>query len=310
MAAAIAASLVTSAVAADPLVHVVAAGETLYGIARAYDVPVDAIVKANALRDPSKLVAGTRLTIPGKTAAAPAPSPAPQAGKPPAPSATEYVVKKGDTLFGIAKAHGVGVDDVIKASGLTSSSIKVGQKLSIPSSDQGRSASAGVGAQATAQTGAAATGTKAAVAGGSTATSSGSSASGPTAATTAASGTKAAGLSTAKAWPAAGRVESLKGRLKGVSIAAGASAPIEAVRAGTVVSAGPFYGFSQVAFVQAADGFIYVYGGAVALAVKVGEAVRRGTVIGRTGPNPDANAYFFVFDTDSNTVDPASVPRD
>lgn len=319
------------AAAAEPRVHVVAAGETLYGIARAYEVSVDAIIKANSLRDPSKLIAGTRLIIPGASADGASAAP----GKPTAPSAIEYVVKPGDTLFGIAKAHGVSVDAVVKASGLSSSAIKAGQRLSIPAADPSGAGSAGDAKTAAkpAQTGSAAgaagdAGKKpesSAASGGASAASTGAAAAGSTsgsaagstggakpAASVAAGGTPSGAGSKAlpKAWPASGRVESLTGRLKGVSIAAGASAPIEAIRAGTVVSAGPFRGFSQVAFVQSADGLIYVYGGAVVLAVKVGEAVRKGTVIGRTGPNADANAYFFVFNKDSVTIDPETVPRD
>ncbi len=45
----------------------------------------------------------------------------------------EYVVQKGDTLTSIAKNNGVTVADLRKANNLTSDSLKVGQKLVIPS---------------------------------------------------------------------------------------------------------------------------------------------------------------------------------
>ncbi|MDA2920164.1 LysM peptidoglycan-binding domain-containing protein [Desulfobacterota bacterium AH_259_B03_O07] len=45
----------------------------------------------------------------------------------------EYIVVKGDTLWGISKRFGVTVNDLYEANGLTSDLILVGQKLKIPS---------------------------------------------------------------------------------------------------------------------------------------------------------------------------------
>ena len=52
--------------------HVVAPGETIYGIARHYSVSVDALVQANRITDFSAVDVGTRLTIPGTKRAGPA----------------------------------------------------------------------------------------------------------------------------------------------------------------------------------------------------------------------------------------------
>ena len=57
---------------------------------------------------------------------------------PPSPSTDatnpgEHVVQKGDTLTSIAKSAGVTIADLRKANNLTSDSLKVGQKLVIPS---------------------------------------------------------------------------------------------------------------------------------------------------------------------------------
>lgn len=46
------------------LFHIVAAGETLFGIARLYDASMDAIVRANSLADPRNIFVGQRLLIP------------------------------------------------------------------------------------------------------------------------------------------------------------------------------------------------------------------------------------------------------
>lgn len=55
----------------------------------------------------------------------------------PAPPAGEYTVARGDTLFGIARAHGVAVADLLAANpALSSETLRPGQTLSLPSSTQ------------------------------------------------------------------------------------------------------------------------------------------------------------------------------
>lgn len=55
----------TSPVAAEPIVHVVQRGESVWGIAHHYGVSVSAVVAANGLADPGRIFGGQRLTIPG-----------------------------------------------------------------------------------------------------------------------------------------------------------------------------------------------------------------------------------------------------
>jgi LysM repeat protein len=64
----------------------------------------------------------------------PAPSPAPVvASVTPASSAQSYIVKKGDSLWKIAKVENVTVGELARANNLTkTSTIKVGQKLKVP----------------------------------------------------------------------------------------------------------------------------------------------------------------------------------
>jgi len=260
----------TLAAAADPLVHVVQKGETLYAISKKYEVSVEAIMKSNGITDPGKLFVGMKLTIPDLTTSVPISPKVIEA----APVVTaDHVVKKGETLFGIAKAHGTSVDSILKASGITSTTLKVGQTLKIP-------------VQVSAST----------------------DSSSKTIAPAPVQATKPAGGET-KIWPATGQVSYLQGKLKGVSIATTPAAPIQAIRSGMVISAGPFRGFGLVTFVQANDGLVYVYGGAGNLNVKIGDSVRRGALIGKVSDERDASAYFFVF-KGPDTIDPDTAPRD
>lgn len=267
----------TPVVAADPVLHTVKKGETLYAIARRYDISVESLKQANASVDEGRLFVGLTLTIPGSLVATSSPPAATETTT----SILEYVVTKGDTLYSIAKAHNVSVDSIVKASGMKSTVIKPGQKLKIPSK------ASGVGVTAHGM----------------------ETVSPPKPAVKVMPIPASQSLVADKSWPAAGAVSYLQGKLKGVSIAAEPSSAILALRAGTVISAGPFRGFDLVAFVQSADGLVYVYGGAGKLSVRVGDSVRKGSLIGRVASDDTAAAYFFVF-KGADTVDPNSVPRD
>ncbi len=109
--------------------HTVAAGDTVWALARRYDTTVQAIVDANSLGGSAIIRIGERLTIPGRAAAAPAPSSAD------ASSGSTYTVRAGDTLSAIAARHATTVAVLAAANGLDNPSyIRVGQRLTIPGS--------------------------------------------------------------------------------------------------------------------------------------------------------------------------------
>ena len=122
----------TPAPAARPteVVHVVARGETLTGIARRYGSTIAGIVKANGIRNPSFLRVGQRLRIPGAAST--------HAAKPAAPAARAaaprmHVVARGETLTGIARHYGSTIAGIVKANGIRNPSfLHVGQRLTIP----------------------------------------------------------------------------------------------------------------------------------------------------------------------------------
>jgi len=88
-------------VPADAYVHVIASGESLYTIARLYNVTAQALVSANGLSSPDKIYVGQKIVIPGmkgsgapKTAiaaATPAPATKPSSGATAAPTVVAEV---------------------------------------------------------------------------------------------------------------------------------------------------------------------------------------------------------------------------
>ena len=66
----------------DGVVHIVQPGQTLWRIARAYDVPLDTLAETNGIDDPSRVEVGTPIFVPGARATivvAPYPAPPPTA---------------------------------------------------------------------------------------------------------------------------------------------------------------------------------------------------------------------------------------
>lgn len=274
---------IVSVAAAQQRTHTVQKGETVYAIARRYGVTVDAIAAANGIKDAAKVQAGTVLTIPGAAPKPAAPAavtpPAAPAAAPAAPGAAAviHLVRKGETLFAISRRYGVGVDAIAKANKLVGTVIREGQRLTIPGA-----------AVATTPP-----------------------ASDPAARAPQAAAKPASAIATVGTWPAAGELSFLQGKLRGASIAVRPGDSISAIRGGTVVSTGPFRSFANVAFVQSADGLMYVYGGAGELLVGPGDAVRKGSLVGRAAPDGDGKAavYFLAF-RGAESLDPKTVPRD
>lgn len=90
-------------------------GDTLYSIANKYDTTIDSLVNLNNLKS-NVLTVGQLLIIPSTSI-----------------DQDEFIyeVVKGDTLYSIAKKFDISVSDLININGLSSSSLKVGQKLII-----------------------------------------------------------------------------------------------------------------------------------------------------------------------------------
>ncbi|MEC5199966.1 LysM repeat protein [Arthrobacter sp. PL16] len=114
--------------------YVVKPGDTLGAIATRNGVSLQSLLSGNNLSMNSIIYPGQKLALGGK---APAAAPAPAPGKPaPAPvDGGSYTVKGGDTLGAIASRNGVGLDSLLKANGLSMTSIIYpGQKLKLTGS--------------------------------------------------------------------------------------------------------------------------------------------------------------------------------
>lgn len=121
--------------------YVVVKGDSLWKIAKKNGVTIKAIEAANPAVDPSKLKVGQKLSIPGATSAAG--SAADMTGAPGASGGGEiYIVKSGDTLSKIAKRYGTTIRAIESANGLSTTHIKVGEKLKIPAKAEAAPAAA------------------------------------------------------------------------------------------------------------------------------------------------------------------------
>ncbi|WP_035067812.1 LysM peptidoglycan-binding domain-containing protein [Nitratidesulfovibrio termitidis] len=148
-------------------VYKVRSGDTLGRIGKRCGVPVSVLKQVN--KSNGRLQIGQELMIPGGAGVsdftAQAESPSSRSGKGPKPGKSDrpdksdradrtpvastrdiaerrasYIVKQGDTLYGIARAQGSSVETLQKANGLSGIALQVGQKLYIP--DAGAEATA------------------------------------------------------------------------------------------------------------------------------------------------------------------------
>ena len=114
--------------------HKIRRGETVSSIARKYGISQSAIVTANKLGRKKRIYAGKTLMIPlpsGSSYASSSGSKSSGSKVVPSNNGT-YRVRRGDTLWEIAEAHGVSVRQLKSANRLSSNKIYVGRKLKIP----------------------------------------------------------------------------------------------------------------------------------------------------------------------------------
>ncbi len=288
--------LITTALFAD-ITYKVEKGDTLYSISRKYQITVAELRTANNLSENDVIKVGQKLIIPDAdigTAAALS-STKTSASSTPSGKTVEYVVVKGDTLYGIARKNGMSVADLMALNNLDSSAvIKVGQKLKVSASDNSSSTST--------------TSTKTAE----------PAKSGETVikVTEQAPDTRTYGATVnADAntkWPVASpKITQVKGKISGVQLSAKTNEPVVCIHEGTVMYVGVYRGFGQVVFVQSKTGLIYAYTGLGSVKVRKGEYAVSGAELGTAGLDSISQKYqitFMVFQN-GQPIDPAKAPR-
>jgi len=101
--------------------YIVRSGDTLWALASRFNTTVAELRRINNLTS-DNLSIGQQLLVP-------------RAMTPKPPIEEEYIIHtvvKGDTLFALASRYGVTVDDIKRASNITSNSLSIGQTLRIP----------------------------------------------------------------------------------------------------------------------------------------------------------------------------------
>jgi len=129
--------------------YVVKKGDSLWKISKVEGISVGELSRANSLTKTSTLKVGQKLTVPAVAkaekpnvaTASVVPTPADASSPSTTASATavtadagagSYTVKTGDSLWKIARQQNVSVAAIKQANNLTSDSLKVGQKLHVP----------------------------------------------------------------------------------------------------------------------------------------------------------------------------------
>ena len=290
----------TAAPGVDRIVEV-AQGQTLYGIAKAYGVSVDDIKAANNIQGNS-LEFGQKLIIPApggnQQTAYLAPSKRvanrnvrsvrtvpvmPDRG-----AATSYRVIRGDSLYAIARRHGMTSAELARYNGISQSAmLKPGQTLSVPKTGAGNSKAARAPARVARR-----------------------SDTGPAAARL----PRPLSRSIAKfRWPVEGRIISRFGAKNngthndGVNLAVPAGTSVRSAENGVVAYAGnELKGYGNLILIRHADDWVSAYAHVDRMLVRRGDKISRGQVIaksGRTG-NVDRPQVHFELRKNSKPVNP------
>ena len=118
-----------------PQTYTVQAGDTLLQVAERFGITVDDLQAKNNLADPNSIFVGQKLELPQPGERVQAETPAAGGG-----SADDvYLVKAGDTLYGISQELNVSVEDLAELNEIADppSQLFVGRRLLIPERRQG-----------------------------------------------------------------------------------------------------------------------------------------------------------------------------
>lgn len=257
---------------------VVQKGDTLYSIARRYDLPIREIIELNGFHPPYGLRIGQVVRL---------------------PSARYHVVAKGDTLYNISKRYNVDVNSLSKTNDIRPPySLAVGQRLQLPDSIVGGEVHVASVTPAPAKN---KTWTPKKT------SASSSKKTSPAKKTTTAKSTytpPAKKRNSKFMWPVKGSVISnfgpiAKGRNNdGINIKAAKGTAVKAADKGTVAYAGnELKGFGNLILIKHDDGWVTAYAHNEKILVKKGQRVARGekiSTVGTTGGVASPQLHFEI----------------
>lgn len=111
--------------------HTVDAGQTLYSVARQYNVSVRELAEWNNITTSERVKVGQTLIIKQPKSSTPTAVVEPKTAPKPSASATSHVVQKSETLYSISKRYGVTTKQIQDWNGMKNQNVKLGQKLII-----------------------------------------------------------------------------------------------------------------------------------------------------------------------------------
>ena len=303
-----------------PAAVTVYSGDTVYSIARRYQLSVREVIEANNLQPPYQLVAGTVLRLPG--------------------GGSDYVVRKGDTLSVLARRFKVDFNSFAATNNKRPPYVlHVGERLTLPGGTATAVASAAPteASMTGSRTGSLVVASPNAGPAQDRAAPSPSASAPPPLAQSAPSSPPplaqppqavAAALpplpppraGTTFLWPVRGEVVEEFGPLAkkgqnndGINIAAPRGTPVRAAENGTVAYVGnELKGFGNLLLIKHADGWVTAYAHNERLMVKRGDVVRRGQTIATVGSSGNVTTPQLHFEIRRGTeaVNPADYLHD
>ena len=98
------------------ITHTISRGETLTSIARRYGTTVQALAELNAIENPDLIYAGQTIRVPSSAA-----------------STQNYVIRRGDTLSGLAQQYNTTVSELVRLNNIADPNrIYAGETLVVP----------------------------------------------------------------------------------------------------------------------------------------------------------------------------------